>query len=349
MTVMVEDAPASDGRLARLRRLWPVLAAVAAGLLLLVAFPPFDLWWLAPFGVALLAVATYRRGFWAGAGLGAVAGLSLLIPLLNWAGGFVGAVWLFLPFGESLYFALLGALSALVTPALIRLAVELAGCHRGTVGAPGGTARSHTVRRLPVGPARIQPGRLGPCSGSRRLVARHWSTFGVAFVGGLIALAVLVLLAAPRPYQWTAVRPAAVALAIALVAAVAPATFPRIGTPSGTAVRVAVVQGNVPRLGLEFNAQRRAVLDNHVNATLDLARRVKAGQAPQPDLVVWPENSSDIDPITNADARGLITQAAQAVNAPILVGGLGEGPGPMDNPQHRQSSGIQTSARSRAT
>ena len=152
----------------------------------------------------------------------------------------------------------------------------------------------------------------------------------MAFVGGLIALAVLVLLAAPRPYQWTAVRPAAVALAIALVAAVAPAPLPRLGTPSGTPVRVAVVQGNVPRLGLEFNAQRRAVLDNHVNATLDLARRVKAGQAPQPDLVVWPENSSDIDPIANADARGLITRAAQAVNAPILVGGLGEGPGPMD-------------------
>ena len=46
-------------------------------------------------------------------------------------------------------------------------------------------------------------------------------------------------------------------------------------TPHGPAVAVAIVQGNVPRLGLEFNAQRRAVLDNHVNATLDLANRVQ--------------------------------------------------------------------------
>jgi apolipoprotein N-acyltransferase len=72
------------------------------------------------------------------------------------------------------------------------------------------------------------------------------------------------------------------------------------------------------------------VLDNHVNATLDLARRVDAGQTPRPDLVVWPENSSDIDPIANRDAGILITRAAQAIGAPILVGALREGPGPMD-------------------
>jgi apolipoprotein N-acyltransferase len=155
-------------------------------------------------------------------------------------------------------------------------------------------------------------------------------TFGVAFVGGLVALAVLFLVAAPRPYRWTAVRPAAAAVVLALVATVAPAPLARLGAAPAESVRVAVVQGNVPRLGLEFNAQRRAVLVNHVNATLDLARQVKAGQAEQPDLVVWPENSSDIDPISNADARDVITAAARAIKAPILVGGLGEGPGPTD-------------------
>jgi apolipoprotein N-acyltransferase len=100
-------------------------------------------------------------------------------------------------------------------------------------------------------------------------------------------------------------------------------------TPDGPAVTVAIVQGNVPRLGLEFNAQRRAVLDNHVNATLDLAAQVRAGRAPQPDLVVWPENASDIDPLIpeDADARARISQAADAVRAPILLGTLLVGPG----------------------
>lgn len=60
---------------------------------------------------------------------------------------------------------------------------------------------------------------------------------------------------------------------------------------AGTAT-AAVLQGNVPRLGLDFNAQRRAVLDNHVARTEQLV----AGRVARPDFVVWPENASDIDP-----------------------------------------------------
>ena len=72
-------------------------------------------------------------------------------------------------------------------------------------------------------------------------------------------------------------------------------------------VTVAAVQGNVPRLGLEFNAQRRAVLDNHVRETVRLADDVRAGRAAQPMFVIWPENSSDIDPLANADAADQIS------------------------------------------
>ncbi len=78
----------------------------------------------------------------------------------------------------------------------------------------------------------------------------------------------------------------------------------------------------MPRLGLDFNEQRRAVLDNHVQATLDLADAVNEGTAERPDIVVWPENASDIDPLNNADAHALISQAAAAVGAPIALGGI---------------------------
>ena len=54
------------------------------------------------------------------------------------------------------------------------------------------------------------------------------------------------------------------------------------GAGNEPTVTVAAVQGNVPRLGLEFNAQRRAVLDNHVNETIRLADEVHAGRAAQP-------------------------------------------------------------------
>lgn len=87
-------------------------------------------------------------------------------------------------------------------------------------------------------------------------------------------------------------------------------------------ITVAAIQGSVPRLGLDFNAQRRAVLDNHVRRTQELAAAVEAGEAKKPDVVIWPENSSDIDPLRNSDAAALITQASARIGAPILVGAV---------------------------
>ncbi len=88
---------------------------------------------------------------------------------------------------------------------------------------------------------------------------------------------------------------------------------------------VAAVQGNVPRPGLEFNAERRAVLDNHATATRDLAAAVDRGETRRPDLVVWPENASDIDPFRNPDAEQVISGAVDAVDAPTLLGTLVRG------------------------
>ncbi|HEX2290168.1 MAG TPA: apolipoprotein N-acyltransferase, partial [Pseudonocardiaceae bacterium] len=110
-----------------------------------------------------------------------------------------------------------------------------------------------------------------------------------------------------------AVAPAIVGLAVAPLAQTA--------APEGEAV-VAVIQGNVPRAGLDFNAQRRAVLDNHAARTEQLAIDVTAGRYPQPALVIWPENSSDIDPLRNPDARAVIDRAARAIGVPILVGAV---------------------------
>ncbi|GAA5052642.1 apolipoprotein N-acyltransferase [Nocardia callitridis] len=87
-------------------------------------------------------------------------------------------------------------------------------------------------------------------------------------------------------------------------------------------VTVAAIQGSVPRLGLDFNAQRRAVLDNHVRRTNELADAVAAGQAAKPDVVIWPENASDIDPVRNRDAAALISDASERIGAPILVGAV---------------------------
>jgi apolipoprotein N-acyltransferase len=78
---------------------------------------------------------------------------------------------------------------------------------------------------------------------------------------------------------------------------------------------------------LEFNAQRRAVLDMHSATTLRAAEQIRTGDLPAPDLVLWPENASDIDPLLNADAAEVIETAVDAVDVPLVVGAVLRGPG----------------------
>ena len=79
--------------------------------------------------------------------------------------------------------------------------------------------------------------------------------------------------------------------------------------------KVAAIQGNVPRMGLDFAGQRQAVLNNHVAETKKLAARDK-----DIDLVIWPENSSDINPFHDGRAAAAISGAVDAIDAPVLVG-----------------------------
>ena len=322
------SAPAMAGPLSPLNRWWALVAAVAAGFVLLAAFPPISVGWCAPIGIALLALATHRRGFWGGAGLGLIAGVALFIPLLSWAGGYVGSVWLFLPALESCYIALLGVVCALSSPVVDRW--------RWSWPLVVGSAwvLEEALRdRTPFGG--FPWGRIAFSQGDSPLLklaalgGAPLVTFGVGAVGGLLTMLALTLVVG-RTSIVERTTTARVSLAIAAVIVVVVTTIPLVlpaATAHGRSVRVVVVQGNVPRLGLEFNAQRRAVLDNHVNATLALAADVSAGRAARPDFVVWPENSSDIDPLVNSDARARIDSAAQAIGVPILVGGLLEGPG----------------------
>jgi apolipoprotein N-acyltransferase len=97
-----------------------------------------------------------------------------------------------------------------------------------------------------------------------------------------------------------------------------------------------VVQGNVPRLGLDVYRQARVVTDNHLAGTVRLASEVAAGRLPAPQLVVWPENASDFDPFDDATARATIENAVAAIDVPILVGAVLDGPGPL----HVRNAGV---------
>jgi apolipoprotein N-acyltransferase len=101
---------------------------------------------------------------------------------------------------------------------------------------------------------------------------------------------------------------------------------------------VALVQGNVPAPGLHFLGLPEQVLGNHVAVTKQLASRVAGDDLPRPDIVIWPENSSDLDPFRNARARALIDEAVSAVGVPTLVGAIVDN---ADDPEHHaDNSGI---------
>ncbi len=299
---------------------WRALLAAAGGLLLLLAFPGSSLPWLAPLGPAALALAVSGQRARSGAWLGLVCGLCFFVPLLSWSGIFVGAVpWLALAAAEAAFVALLGA----ATAATSRLPLW-------PLWAAALWVVQETLRgRFPFGG--FPWGRLGlsQTEGPFLAFAAYGGVpligFAVALTGTLLAAAALHLRhGGPR----AATLPALGALAVPVLGALAWLPLPGSSLADGGPTRtVAVVQGDVPKPGLEFNERRRAVLDNHVNETVALADAVAAGQRPQPDLVVWPENSSDIDPYRNADAARQISRAAAAIGAPVLVGAVVNGPG----------------------
>lgn len=329
-------AGAARSRAARSRRpLGRLLLAVAGGLALWLAFPPFDLWPLAVVGPLALGLAVRGCRPRHGALLGMVLGLTFLLPLLQWAGIFVGPVpWVALSILQASFYAALGAAAAVVQRlrgaplwlASLWVGAELARSSIPFGGLPWG--------RLAFSQADSPFGALALLGGA------PLASFGVALTGfGLGGVAVAAAAARRRrvgagtatrgaPARRTAAALAgAVAVApLAGLAATAALPGPSL-TEGGPTKVVGVVQGDVPRPGLDFNAERRAVLDNHVEVTLDLLQQVEDGQAPAPDLVLWPENSTDIDPFVNADARAQIERAVDAAGVPVLVGAVLRGPG----------------------
>ncbi|NUT33902.1 MAG: apolipoprotein N-acyltransferase [Hamadaea sp.] len=300
-----------------------VLSALS-GAALLLSFPSPNVWWLAPFGVAGLALAVHRRRPRTGALFGFVTGVVFFAPLLSWTNTHVGpAPWLLLVALQAGYIALLGLVLALVSPLVDR--------HRwswpliiGVLWVAQEALRGRTPfggfpwGRLAFSQADAPTLRLAAAGGAPLV------TFAVAVAGGLLLLA---------GWQVARAKVTAGMLALGAVALMAVGLAVPLSAPDGPGVTVAIVQGNVPRIGLDFNAQRRAVLDNHVSATEALAADVAAGKVARPDLVIWPENSSDIDPLRNPDAAAAIERAAEAVGVPILVGAVmaGDEPGQARN------------------
>ncbi|MET7549150.1 apolipoprotein N-acyltransferase [Streptomyces sp. NPDC005479] len=314
-----QSTPTAGGR-----RLLPGLvrpaAAVLSGVMLYLSFPPRPLWWLVLPGFALLGWTLHGRRLRAGFGLGLLAGLGFMLPLLHWTGEEVGPVpWLALAVAEALFVAV----GCIGIAAVSRLAWW-------PVWAAAVWTLDEAVRaRVPFGGFPWGKIAFGQADSVFLPLAAVGGTPLLSFAVVLCGFGLVEAVRSFRTYRSTgqvpraAVAGAAAAVLVPLAGALAALPLVDDSAEDGTAT-VAAIQGNVPRLGLDFNSQRRAVLDNHARRTEQLAREVKAGKVPQPDFVLWPENSSDLDPYRNADARIVIDDAVKAINAPTVVGAVVE-------------------------
>jgi apolipoprotein N-acyltransferase len=308
-----EAAPAAPAA-ASLPLPWALAVALTGGLALTAAFPPIGIWPLAPAGPALLAVALWRRGLRASLLAGLVFGLAFFVPLLSWLVNVAWYAWIALAVAEAVIFAVLAVGQ--------RLLLDVRAWPLTVAGwwVCAEALRSRWPYAFPWG--RLAMSQAGtPAAPWAAIGGAPLLSFLVALAGTTLAWALLV------PGRRAGPRRRALPLLVfagATALALAGALLPVDGQPPGTPTAVvAAVQGNVPHArNLPDLLRASTVTVNHAAATRRLAARVRAGALPAPALVIWPENSTDIDPRYYQPVYATIAGAVNAIHRPVLVGTL---------------------------
>jgi apolipoprotein N-acyltransferase len=297
------------------------LVALVAGLALSLVFSPQHVYVLLPFAVAAFFVVTDRlpvRRAWIP---GLVFGASFQVTLLSWL-HVVGIVpWLGLAATQTVWYGVLGAAVVPLrrlpgTPTWLAVAwVAMEACRTTwpAGGMPWGRL-AYAVVGTPVAEALPYVGSTG-------------MSLVLALSGALLAASYRSRRGRPR------LLPLAGAVGVLALAAL-PLLAPYSATVDGQ-VDVAAVQGNVPGNGTDVLHHYRQITENHRAETERLAADVSSGQAVKPDFVVWPENSTAIDPFADQQMRDDIEQSVAAIDVPLLAGVVVDG-----GPKHVLNQGI---------
>jgi apolipoprotein N-acyltransferase len=292
--------------------------ALAAGVSLALAFEPVAAAFLVPFSVAGFVLTT--RGLPATRAWvpGLAFGVGFYFVHIWWMRAVGTDAWLALSSVEALFYGLLGSVAAVLGrrrlwPLWVAAAwvtMEVVRSSWPFSGMPWGRL-AFAVVDTPVADASAYVGLVGV-------------SFLLALLGCLLAALV------PTRGRGVAAGALVGLAALTLVPAVAPYE------PSPDAhVTVAAVQGDVPGNGDNILLDFRQVTRNHVDATVDLARDVDAGRVPAPDFVIWPENSTAVDPFVDAQTSAGIEEASAALGVPLLVGAIVDA-----GPRHVLNQGI---------
>ena len=260
-----------------------LLLSGLAGLVLSGAFEPIGKWWLAPIALLVHMYAierTDRRVLSA-----FVFALTFNSVLLHWTSTYVGSTpWIILSFGLSLLYlplALVGRWGIAAYPLIFVILEEVR--NRFPFGGFGWARVAYSQADSPYA--------------------------AIASRGGAISLSAITLLVASFTY-FVVNKKVKLVFLVPFIALLIPNNITSINQTS-----VLMVQGNVPELGLDFNARAKQVFNNHVDETKEaLAKNQKV------DFIVWPENAVDVDPYTNKDVYDQI----ETFDKPLIIGAIVE-------------------------
>lgn len=309
--------------------------AVAAATLLAASAEPLGWWAAAPAGAGVLAVCVHGAGGRLGSLLGFVTGTAWSVLLVPWLAAVGLSAWVVTSVAVGVFVGLTGAAMSLVArwpgwPVWVAVVWVLG---------------EEVWSRVPLGgfpwPRLAWSAVDAPWAGWLALVGVPGTSMVVFLSGSFAAwVATMTVRRLRCPLRRPRAR-AAGALGTAGVSATllsAPLLWPPASLGSGWVAdaetfTVAVVQGGVPGDGTQLAAHHREVTDRLAEATVGIGRTggtvrpVADGGVPiAPDLVLWPENSTAVDPGADADVRADLVRASAAVDAPVLVGTIEDGP-----------------------
>ena len=276
--------------------------AIATGGVLTLAFPAPDIAPLAWITIAPLLVLAGRTPVRRSLGLGLAFGAAFFGLLLVWISIIGWVAWTVLVVVEAAFVAVFAAGWAIASrhesPAV-----------RVVLAAALWVALEYLRSMAPVGG--FTWGELAQSQHNLSWMLRP-ASLGGGWAVALLVMAVNALLAE----AWTAratVRRGLVFCGLAAGLIALPFLLPG-NSASGRPVRVAIVQGNVPRnFGGSVYDEELHIIESHRRLTERLAPK-------HPGLVVWPESAVGADPRHNPAARRAIARAARAVGSPMIVG-----------------------------
>ena len=288
--------------------LWAaVVASVAGGLLLTLAFPALG-WWAVTFPAVVLAlVGLVGRRIWASLLVGFAFGASFFFVNLFFTARYLGPVpWVALSMLE----ALLTAAGAIPIALAYRWMPRVL---------PGRGARLVLLPMLVAGLWTLREQIVGswPYGGF------PWGRIGVTQVGsplahvaswvgmsGLTFLVVLLCALAIEYVRFGRFRVPLTALPTVVVVLIL-FLLPQFPTTEIGSVRVGSVQGNGPAGYFDRRAPD-AVLEAQLKATEPLVGE-------QMDVLLWPEGGVDSDPTNDPSTAAVLDRLAERVDAPLLV------------------------------